>query len=274
MSETSTVSLSMSPIWTPPTVVRRKEAEMARIAALRKELLPEDFPLLQLAEHPLDVFTLQGRDRAPLLSGPKISVITDGNVVIRKNVPIRALIASSTKLHDLLLIKPKATQFRIYGTVDHKSVKSLLDMFTTKAGLKVRQVKLGSRDLVKDVLTYQACLALGIYYTHTKPLLNLLSAEITNRLLTREEMDTIISRVPATDPLFKHLANSLCHRRFKKEIDDIVSFERWLGNDRRKVLQNAMIEIDQQHRKRRAAVKTRQEAWGKARLAKTEGKAE
>jgi hypothetical protein len=247
---------------------------MARIAAVRKELLPEDFPLMQLAEHPLDVFTLQGRDRTPLLSGPKISVITDGNVVIRKNVPIRALMASSTKLHDLLLIKPKATHFCVYGTVDHKSVESLLNIFTTKGGLKFRQVKLGSSDLVKDVLTYQACLALGVYYTHTKPLLNLLCAEITNRLLKHEEMNTIIKRVPATDPLFKHLANSLCHRRFKKEIADVESFERWLGNDRRKGLQSAMAEIDQQHKKRREAVKTRQDAWSKARLAKMEGKAD
>lgn len=161
MSGTSSSPPLVSPIWTPPTVVRRKEAEMARIAAVRKELLPEDFPIMLLAEHPLDVFTLKGPDRALLLTGPKISVVADGSIVIRKDVPIHALMASSTKFYDLLLTKAKATQFRVYDTIDHKSIESLLDTFTTKAGSKHRQIKLGSNDLIKDILTYQACVALG-----------------------------------------------------------------------------------------------------------------
>lgn len=80
--------------------------------------------------------------------------------------------------------------------------------------------------MVKDIATYQSCIALGIYYPHTKPLLNTLRAEITDHLLTDKEMSTIFSCIPSSDPLFKHLANSLCHRRYKKEIPNFVVVEK------------------------------------------------
>lgn len=227
------------------------ENEANRTSAVRDALFGDDIPIKQLAEHPLDIMTLTTEKRTHLLAGPKISVIADGNVIIRKDVPIRALMATSTKLHDLLHVKPKVTQFRVYGKIDHKSIERLLDIFTTNNVVEAEKIKLTSTHFAQDILLYQACASLGIYYVHVKPLLSALRAETSARPLCVEEVNTILNRVPPTDPLFKHLANDLCHRRFKKEIPDIVAFEKWLGLPSKKVLQNAMVEIDRGHKIRR-----------------------
>lgn len=208
---------------------------------------------------PANILTLPKEARTALLSGPKLNIIIDGNVLIRKKVPKCALLASSTKLYDLLQVRPNGvTQFRVSRKVEKGCVEHLLDLFTTEKILDVSAVKLSSGDdYIADVKMYQACLALGIHYTHTLPLLNALRAKITNHLLTFEEMNSIVERVRETDPLFKHLANSLCHRRFKKEIADIEAFEKWLDKPSKKTLQKAMVEIDQEHKKRREAHRVR-----------------
>jgi hypothetical protein len=145
--------------------------------------------------------------------------------------------ASSRKLHELLQIKPKAPQFRVYGKVDQGRIEYLLDVLTTKNGLEATEIKLTTDNMVKDIATYQTSIALGIYFPHTKPLLNTLQAEITDHLLTGKEMSTIVNSIPSSDPLFKHLVNCLCHRRYKKEIPNIVAFEKWLGKNAQKMLQ-------------------------------------
>jgi hypothetical protein len=245
--------LPKSPAWVSPTVDRRISLEKARTAAVRKAFLPKDFPVPQLAEHPVDIITIKKEDRAHLLTGPKISVVADGNVVIRKNIPIRALMASSTKLHDLLQVKRSITQFRIYGKVDKNCIERLLDVFTTEQGLNADKINLVSGSLIKDILMYQACSALGIYSDHSKPLLNALRAQVSVRLLTFDEMNTIINRVRSTDPLFRHLANDLCHRRYKKRIADIPAFEQWLSKSSKRELKNMMMEIDQGKKRVRQA---------------------
>jgi hypothetical protein len=102
---------------------------------------------------------------------------------------------------------------------------------------------------------YQASLALGIHYGHILPLLNALCSTISSRLLTTSELDNLTHRISsATNPLFKHLANDLCHRRFKKEIPDIAKFEQWLSRKGKEGLKKAMMEIDQMHKTRREAL--------------------
>jgi hypothetical protein len=101
---------------------------------------------------------------------------------------------------------------------------------------------------------YQASLALGIHYGHILPLLNALCSTISSRLLTTSELDNLTHRISsATNPLFKHLANDLCHRRFK-EIPDIAKFEQWLSRKGKEGLKKAMMEIDQMHKTRRQAL--------------------
>lgn len=51
-------------------------------------------------------------------------------------------------------------------------------------------------------------------------------------------------RVPPPDLLFRHLANDLYHRRYEKEISDVIATEKWLGKVSRKKLQKVMAEID------------------------------
>jgi hypothetical protein len=130
-----------------------------------------------------------------------------------------------------------------------------LDIFTTLALVDTIEIKLTSTNFVKDLLMYEACLWLVISHAHVKPLLNALCAEVSVRFLTVEEMNTIVNRAAPTDPLFKHLENSLCHRRFRKELADIPAFERWLSYDKKKTFKTMMVEIDQGHKKRRALFK-------------------
>ncbi|KAH8708534.1 hypothetical protein GQ44DRAFT_743117 [Phaeosphaeriaceae sp. PMI808] len=204
----------------------------------------ENPPVQQLAKFPVNVMALTPKDHATLLSGPTVRVIADNGVTVGKLIPKHALMASSSKLNEVTKLKPHVVQFRVFGKLDHESLKHLLHLFTTEEGLSTNDFKLTSNNFVKDVLIYQACLALGIYYSHTKPLLNALRAHITAETLTFDEMNTVINRVPSSDPLFKHLANTL------KEIEDIKKIEKWLGRYRRKELQSAMMGIDQENKKR------------------------
>jgi hypothetical protein len=144
--------LSVSSL-TIPHSPRRTSITEARAIAVHAALSP-GVTNQPVAEHPLNVLTLPMDDRAHLLLGPKINIIGDDNVIIRSNVPIRAFMGSSTKLYDLLQIKPKVTQFRVHGKVDQKSLERLLDIFTTKPGLKANEANLVGKDFVKDVLLY------------------------------------------------------------------------------------------------------------------------
>jgi hypothetical protein len=108
---------------------------------------------------------------------------------------------------------------------------------------------------------YQAALCLGIHYTHTNALLNSLCATVTSRLLTVEELDIVVSHTATSDPLIKHIANDLCHRRFKKEISGNIVFVEWLGRKYNKGLKDLMTDIDEQHKNRRRAVTKRKCDW-------------
>ena len=98
--------------------------------------------------------------------------------------------ASCTKVYDLLHSKPSVTQFNIHGKIDQKSVRTLLNKFTTEIMLQASKIT------AKDVLIYQASLSLGIHYAHTNPLLDTLCAEITSRLLSTEELSMVVSCFP------------------------------------------------------------------------------
>jgi hypothetical protein len=209
----------------------------ARAADIERTLFPRDSS--RTAQAITNILTLSREDRIELLCGPKVTIIADGNVIIRKNVPMRALMASFTKLYDLLNIKCLVTQFRVPSNVDRKSIECLLDLLTTEYIIDARTIKLTSRSFFADVLMYQACLALGIDYTHTIPLTRALRAEITARLLNFDEMNVIVECVPATDPLFRHLARTVWHRRFNQEISDVVAFEKWLGRNHKIELRSA-----------------------------------
>jgi hypothetical protein len=154
-------------ITTPLGTERRKSVAPARTDFVRTALDLGNSPIGKLAEHSLDLTNLSGEDRAHLLSGPSISVLDEHNNIIRKDVPLRALAASSTKLHDLLQVGREVTKFSVRGKVDHKSIQHLLDIFTTKQGIERNTIELKSENFVQGILMYQACNALGIYYLGT-----------------------------------------------------------------------------------------------------------
>jgi hypothetical protein len=207
--------------------------------------LPKYFPVKKLAEHTIE--------------GPKISIIADGNVIIRRGVPIRALMASCQKVHDLLHVKPRVTQFRV---IDLTCIETLLDIFTTPKLLELNDANRTTDPFDKNVLMYQASIALCIHYAHTLPLLNALRSTVSSRLLTTYELDSLTDRISSTtNSLFKYLANDLYHRRFKTQIPDIAKFEQWLSCKGKEGLKKAMMDIDHKHKMQRQAVSKRQCDW-------------
>jgi hypothetical protein len=60
--------------------------------------------------------------------------------------------------------------------VDHKSVKRLLDLLTTRNITEATGFKLESDDLISNLLMYQACIALGVYDDYAVPLLRKLKS--------------------------------------------------------------------------------------------------
>jgi len=269
MSKTARMSLLAPPVRPPTSRQRRMFRDQARTDDVFRALYPDDLPNEHFIQHPVDVTKLDNEGRKRLLAGPKVSVVAYGNNVIRNGVPIRALMASSTKLYSLLNAKSLVTEFSISDRVDTKCVERLLDSFTTQEGLNASTIKLTSRNFFNDILMYQACLAIGIHPNHVVPLRNALLAEITRRLLTFDEMNAIIDCVPVTDPLFKHLTLSLCNRRQEKRISNIATFEEWLGRDSKKALQTAMMEIDLEEKRRLNVHKARQAAVIERILGKT-----
>ncbi|KAF2030582.1 hypothetical protein EK21DRAFT_111672 [Setomelanomma holmii] len=233
-----------SPAWRSPSITRLVLLEKARHDRVRKGVFLKEQPFAKHAERPLNILAISQNDRSRLLAGRRFAIITDGNNVIRKNVPVRALMASFTKVHDLLQVKPSATQFHVRGNVQGACLECLLDIFTTKEGLEVGEIELVSGDFSKDALMYQACLALGIYSDHSRPLLNALRARISQAPLSFAELNTLIDRIPSHDPLFKYLAHDLCNRRLKKQIKDLHAFDWWLNGISRTTLKEVMTEID------------------------------
>jgi hypothetical protein len=250
---------------------RRTFGKEARAENVRVALaLPLDAPEnKKVTNQLLEISKLNIEKHAHILLGPKVNVVADNNLVIRKDVPLRALAASCKDVRDLLEIKRNVTQFRVNrkrmpSQVDHKSVKRLLDLLTTRNITEATGFKLESDDLISNLLMYQACIALGVYDDYAVPLLRKLKSQVSTRLLTIEERNTIINRVRASNPLIEVLAHNLCHNRIKKKIDDIKDFEQWLAHKNRKDLREQMVMIDQGHNQRRKVNKHERELRARA----------
>ena len=244
------------------TRIKLTDCRQGRVTAVQKALLiTKDSPLTRIAEHPINVMTLNTEDRKLLLAGPRMNIKTKGGIMIRPNVPLRALLASCQDVHDVIQTRPNATEMHVASIVDFRAIKTVLNTFTTTALLPTREINLVNDGFATNILTYQACLALGIHYIYTNPLLHALRATITSRSLSRDELDAVIVCIPNSNPLVKHLANDLCHKRFKKEILDIGAFEMWLSGRGKEGLKRRMLGIDQAHRKRREAIILRKCGW-------------
>jgi hypothetical protein len=269
--EPTEVNHLFTPTWTPmelkggkhPPVMSVLCFEQRRIEAVRRAAwIDDEFPLKQIAECPINVLALDAEQRKLLLIGPTIKVVGEGNVVIRDSVPLRAMLASFQRVHDLIHVKPGLVEIRIQGNMDVVRIKKLLDLFTTDKFLALR-AKPVTGDFTRDVFMYQAALYLGIHYTHTNALLDSLCATVTSRLLTDDELDVAVSHIATSNPLIKNISNDLCHLRFKKEISNNIVFEEWLDRKCNEELKDLMTEIDEQHKKRRQAVTKRKCDWRK-----------
>jgi hypothetical protein len=130
----------------------------------------------------------------------------------------------------------------------------VLDALTTFHGIggnEVWGVQLAGRPFIEGVYVYQAGRFLGAG-EHVKHIAKHLRGSISEKIITYCELDTILKCVPASDALFKHVANDLAHRRYKKTIPDIEEFETFL--ETRQALKKAMKKIDAENQVRRDAL--------------------
>jgi hypothetical protein len=242
------------------TVISKAEAKKAKAAAKKtqefdissKELFDCIVPGLHSGT--VDITSLSLAQRLALLEGPTISLFV-GNVLIRKNVPKRALMAVSAKVNDFIRKDPSRGIFHFPdSTVDISAVREVLDALTTFHGIggyEVSGVQLAGRPFIEGVYIYQAGRFLGAG-EHVKHIAKRLCVSISEKIIAYCELDTILKCVPASDGLFKHVANDLAHRRYKKTIPEIKEFETFL--ETRQALKKAMEKIDAEHQVRREAL--------------------
>ncbi|KAH6633556.1 hypothetical protein C7974DRAFT_174235 [Boeremia exigua] len=176
--------------------------------------------------------------------------IIDGHTgrMITKYVPIHRLISISSRAAEFLNPRPTVTEYKIYGKYNFSVLANVINSITLSHDLPI------AADLPSNLLTYEACLRLGINFTHAfvKPLLAAINVQISSTLTDAEILTFVTYRISAVDPVFTHMANVLCHRRFTGSIGDVPSFEKMVA--KKVVLQEVMVQIDQSHKERRKAI--------------------
>ncbi|KAF3006588.1 hypothetical protein E8E13_006971 [Curvularia kusanoi] len=209
----------------------------------------------------LEALTLAGlhKSSAPKAKSPKTSFpgprkltvrIINGNTdsLIHQYVPSRLLIGASAKAAEVLETKPWAGTFKVYGKYDIKAMNDVVNTIILSQKMPI------ATDLASKLLTYEACLRLGVQLAHAslKPLLIAINAQISSAPVSSEILSFITYRLGPKDAVFEHTANVLCHQRFKGEVDDVKAFEKLVA--RRPALQAKMVQIDQAHKARREAL--------------------
>lgn len=178
--------------------------------------------------------------------------IVDGktDAVIHQYVSVYRLMDRSSKAKEILESRPRAGRYKIYGKYNSAAISSVLNAIT-----HLQPIPLSAEILVENLLTYEACLRLGISTKRAelKPLLTTICSQISNGPIDNEILTFVTYRLGSHDPVFKHTANVLCHQRFIKSVPDVAEFEKMVA--RKPALQKAMVQIDQEHKARREALK-------------------
>ncbi|KAF1360845.1 hypothetical protein EJ07DRAFT_176929 [Lizonia empirigonia] len=187
--------------------------------------------------------------------------IVDGktDAVIHKYVPTRLLMQISAHASQILEPKPWAGKYKIYGPYDTPTLREVLDAITLHHNIPV-----SPSSLPENLLTYEACLRLGIVSTHNavKKLITTICTQLSSSRITPDVLNLVTERLGPKDAVFRHTAHVLCHQRFKGAVDDVQTFEKMVA--RKPSLQRAMAQIDRSHEARREAAKAAKQQWGKA----------
>ncbi|KAF2628118.1 hypothetical protein BU25DRAFT_490759 [Macroventuria anomochaeta] len=176
--------------------------------------------------------------------------VVDGKTdrVIHKYVPTRLLMGISARAAEILEAKPWAGKFKIHGKYEPAAMNSVIYAIILSQKMPV------NADLTANLLKYEACLRLGIPSTHSsvKPLLTAINTQISTTTITSEVLTFIAYHLGSQDPVFTHMANVLCHQRFKGAVEDVKACGKMVA--RKPALQKAMVHIDQAHEARREAI--------------------
>ena len=191
--------------------------------------------------------------------------IVDGKTeaVIHKYVPVRPLMLISAKAAEFLEPKPWAGKYKIYGKYNTGALSGVLNAIVLHAGIPVVTSD-DETSLPCNLLTYEACLRLGISCTHAsvKTLLKTIYTQISSSSISSDVLALITYRLGPEDVVFTHTANVLCYQRFSRQVDDVKVFERLVA--KKPALQKAMVQIDQSHKARREAINASKRAGTKA----------
>ena len=176
--------------------------------------------------------------------------------VVHKYMPTRLLMAISPEANGVLECKPWAGKFYIYGKYAPDSMSAVLNAIILSQNMPV-----AATDIVENLYTYEACLRLSIPSTHPslKPLLTCINDQLSTTDYGSEIIGFVTYRLGTDDPVFAHMTNVLCHKRFTGAVQDAEAFEKMIA--KKPALQKAMMQIDHAHEARREAIHASKRAW-------------
>ncbi|KAF2738684.1 hypothetical protein EJ04DRAFT_520038 [Polyplosphaeria fusca] len=213
-----------------------------KFAAAVADLTPGSIP--DLSKGTLDVTKLSANQINELAKGQLIDVY-HGHVYIH-SVPKRAFMALSTKAN--ALIKGKPAMDRI--TIKEGGNASEIALFVILRCVEKVTVDIPfGRNFLECLQVYQAAHVLGMAQ-HTSEVLKKLRVTVSARILSYAELGAVLKYCNPADPLFQHVAESLCYLRHQKKIPDPADFAKYL--EQHADLSKAMEAIDQKHRARRS----------------------
>ncbi|KAJ4359214.1 hypothetical protein N0V95_002380 [Ascochyta clinopodiicola] len=264
----STPTTPITVIRTPSTPQAPKKAKGKILEYLKPDVYkPEDKAISKAPKAVLDALWRTGLRQSSLVRPKKVEkktfpaprrlliAIVDGKThnVIHKYVPVRYLMQISSKAAKVLEPMPWVGKFKVYGQYNLLALTNVVNVIVRREDIPVLTDD-DTSSLTANLLTYEACLRLGISSTHSalKVLHKAICAQISRSEITPDILHFVTYRLCPEDAVFRHTANVLCYKRFTKTIPDLSSFENMVA--KKPALQKAMAQIDQTHKARREAI--------------------
>jgi hypothetical protein len=213
-----------------------------------------DCPTLRkLADGSVMVHELTDGERQDLSQGPKVAIFCNGK--LERTVPKRLLMAYSPVLNKYFTQNPHIHEIRWAGSADSQAILQIIDQLEKADG----QFRMPwAEDFVHGVKLYQAAHLWG-FGAYTGNLLKFLRNSVSHRMISYDELDAVVHRVPQSDQLFLHVAHNIEHQRLNKRISDPERFSRYLEkNLKLKETMEAIAEQNKAAEKQRYATCARQ----------------
>ena len=236
-----------------PVTSRSTTKLQDRTNAAMDSLLDPKVPIQQTLHSTIDIRAYPADLRKGLLAGPVVTIVR--NKIPIAQVPKRAFMATSEFGHKAILENPAAKEIALPSSaarLDAKALSTVFGWLSPKCiGQNVRPISQGQNTVEAcKILHVATVLGMRMYTAHICAYFH---AYINDQavLLGYQELTALLAAIDSKDPLFKHLAKDLSHRRHAKMIPDPEDFAKYLKTQ--PALASAMDAIDEKHNKERKA---------------------